>query len=200
MDKEQAPKEAMGKLEQVHGLIEARGDMQYLPWDIDRVMPTALGNAFAVMEEYPYYRYGMDAMLFWPRLSAVIPAEYRTDIANVKTALDFLLNLSLLALIFGLEVLGISAWHLSYPEAIYGLSALVIAFLLYRSAIISARSLGELVTSSFDLFRDALLEQLGIAKLAGPTEERQVWLNLASFIRRGEEFYFPDWTSANTRK
>lgn len=182
---------SIAKLEAVHDQVEAQQNPGALPHGREVVMPTALGNIFAVMEEYPYERYGMDAMVYWPRLTAVISEDYKAQISDLKSTLDFLLNLSLLAGLFGLAALAVAAAYRQIPDLIYGLFALVIAYILYSISIQPARELGEVVMSCFDLFRGGLLEKYGQVKPSNLIAERQLWRQLASFTRRGEEFYFP---------
>lgn len=193
--------DVIAKLKGVHEKIEreTRGT-QRLPHAAEYVMPTALGNAFAVSEEYPYERYGMDAIVYWPRLAAVIPEDYRSQIADLKTTLDFSLNLSFLAGLFGLGALGMGAWFRTVPELVYGLLALVVAYGLYRVAVGSARELGEMVMSCFDLFRGALLEKLSLPKPDSLSAEQRLWQSLGSFIRRGEEFYYPTVSAAKDNR
>jgi hypothetical protein len=50
------------------------------PIDDHRVMPTALGNIIRSAEDYGYHRYGFDSIYLWPRLAAVLPAEYLDDV------------------------------------------------------------------------------------------------------------------------
>lgn len=184
--------EIIAKLEGVHEAIENKyGSRQRLPHDSAAVMPTALGNAFAVIEEYAYERYGMEAMVYWPRMAAVIPQDYASQIADLKTTLDLILNLSLLAGLFGLGALGFGVMTYTTQEIAYGLAALVITYSLYRLAIGTTWELGELVMSCFDLFRGQLLAQYGLPKPSSLVAERRLWLLLAGFIRRGEDFYYP---------
>jgi hypothetical protein len=190
-EKGQDLEEAIAKLEAAYEKVEALENRQTLPLDVEHVMPTALGNVFAVVEEYPWERYGMDAMVYWPRLTAVIPDDFKSQIADLKTTLDFLLNLSLLAIFFGLGSIGIALWFGTILELVYGLFALMIAYGLYRLAIGSARELGEIVMSSFDLFRGPLREKCGLPKPTSLIAEQRLWRLLASFVQRGEEFYYP---------
>jgi hypothetical protein len=184
--------DAIAKLEGVHEAIEAKhGSTQTLPHDPAFVMPTALGNVFAVIEEYPYERYGMDAMVYWPRLATVIPADYQAQIADLKTTLDLLLNLSLLSGIFGTAALGMGIGERSPMKLICGLAALVLAYGFYRMGAGETYALGQVIRSSFDLFRGVLLEKYGLSRPASLNAERRQWMLLASFMRRGEEFYFP---------
>jgi hypothetical protein len=184
--------DAIAKLEGVYEAIEVKhGFMQTLPHDPAFVMPTALGNAFAVIEEYPYERYGMDAMVYWPRLATVVPADYQAQIADLKTTLDLSLNLSLLSGIFGAVALGMGIGERSPVKLICGLAALALACGFYRMGVGATYELGAVIRTSFDLFRGVLLEKYGLSSPASLNAERRQWKLLASFMRRGEEFYFP---------
>jgi hypothetical protein len=129
--------------------------------------------------------------VYWPRLTAVIPKDYQAQVADLKTTLDFCLNVSLLAGLFGLGAIGVGIRFRTTAEFVYGLLAWVVAYGLYRLAVGSARELGEVVMSCFDLFRKALLEMYGLSKPNSLIAEQRLWRLLASFIRRGEAFYYP---------
>ncbi len=183
--------QAIATLEAVHEKLETLQSGQSLPHDPRYIKPTALGNAFAIMEEYPYQRYGMDAMVFWPRLSGVISEDYQGLIGDLKTTLDFLLNLSILALLFAAGALGSALLNLSLAEAAGGFLGLLAAYGLYRGAVNATAEMGEAVMSCFDLYRGALLERYGLNQPESLIAEKHTWMLLASFIRRGEPFYFP---------
>jgi hypothetical protein len=188
--------------DQAHHQFEQEQALRQLPVNRKLVMPTALGNAYAVMEEYPYERYGMDSMVFWPRLIAVLPAEYRQSIGDQKTTCDFLLNTSLVLVLFAaqaaatlvLVALGVialqSAWLgrallLALPLALAG------AYGFYRAAVSETHVLGKLIATAFDLYRHTLLGHFGIEPPARLSDERLTWRRLAAFIRRGDAFYHP---------
>jgi hypothetical protein len=166
----------------------AAGEM--LPQDERRLAPTRLGNAFAVMEEYPYLRYGMDGMTFWPRLVGLISGDYKDLVGDEKTTLDFLLNLSLLSVVFGLEALLVS-YNNPIAFVLLAAASWLAAYLAYRSAVDTALTLGELIKSCFDLFRHDLLKQLGFDKPASLEEEQRLWAGLTNYILVGEAFYYP---------
>lgn len=162
-----------------------------LPHDERRLTPTRLGNAFAIMEEYPTYRYGMDGVTFWPRLLGVISEYYKAMIGDEKMTLDFLLNLSLLSVVFGLEAL-VASYYLPDPRyVVVGLAALLASYSLYRSSITTALTMGELVKSCFDLFRQDLLTKLGFDNPTDIEEERKIWSGLTNYVLTGEALYYP---------
>jgi hypothetical protein len=184
--------DAIAKLEAVHEKIEqtTHGAVE-IPIEVRNIKPTALGNAFAVMEEYPYERYGMDAMVFWPRVVNVLSEPQRAQIADLKTTVDFLLNLSLLAILFGVVAILLGAWTLTAARLGIGLVAIAVGYVLYRMAVGTTLEMAEAVMSSFDLCRHTLLQQFGLPKPTSLLAEQRVWMLLASFVRRGEDFYFP---------
>lgn len=161
-----------------------------LPYDARRVMPTDLGNAFALAEEYPDYRYNMDGVTFWQRLLGVIPSNYQEMLGDEKATLDFLLNLSLLSYCFGLEVVVAGLW-LAWPYAAVGLFFLILGYTLYRSGVSTTITLGELIKSCYDLYRHELMKEFGIEPPGRLADERQIWQRLAYYILTGESFYYP---------
>ncbi|MBI3360945.1 MAG: hypothetical protein HY023_07530, partial [Chloroflexi bacterium] len=93
------------EIQELHVAIEESNADRSLPTDPNRVTPTALGNALAIAEEYPFERYGIDAVLFWPRLRAEVPPELLAGLDGTKGVLDGMLNVTLLAYVFGLEAI-----------------------------------------------------------------------------------------------
>jgi len=180
-------------------LFSPRGLGWELPFDEARLMPTRLGNAFAVIEEYPYRRYGMDGVTFWPRLVHVISEDYKTAIDNAKTSLDSLLNSSLLSGVLGLEFLFMAGYYvLTSGDCtladwfILGWAvSWIVAYLFYRATVTATQSMGAQIAACFDLFRGALLEKLDIAQPRDLLAEQAVWRNLAKFLVSGDAYYYP---------
>jgi hypothetical protein len=66
------------------------------PLDSDLVKPTRLGNVLVASEEYPHQLYQLDAVLWWPRLSALLPEAFRTQVDTALTPVLAMLNLSMM--------------------------------------------------------------------------------------------------------
>jgi hypothetical protein len=181
------------EMQRAHREIEKRSPMQRLPRRVSMIKPTALGNAFAVIEEYPYERYGMDGVLFWPRLRPLLDESYAAALVNTKMILDLMLNLSLLALIFGLEtiVFGSARATLDWTLIGVGIGAWILSYVCYRSSVSTAFSLGNTIMLCFDFFRGRVLAQLSLSQPNDIEAEQTVWLQLGQFLRRGEGFYYP---------
>lgn len=204
--REEGLEEAIGKLEGTYDALERNQELQYFPSDERFVKPTALGNVLAKMENYSFQRYGMDSNLYWPRLTPFIPDKFKGQIGELKTTLDFMLNTSLLAAVFGLFALIAGIWNqiasilngLWEPSAVavlLGLLALMATYGFYRIAVRVAQEFSANISSCFDLFRWDLLQKYGVVKPSSLIVERQLWQTLARFLYRGELFYAPTTTS-----
>ena len=193
----------------VHEELEQKTKAPDLPVDIDRVGATDLANTLALAEEYPFERYAIDTAVFWPRLSAEIESEKLEGLKSGFAAMNGLLNLSLVIYLFAIELLLVGLIILTgwtepsllfvqlgrAPIAVIVVAAAIVSGLLgfsaYRSAVASARAVGNAMRTAFDYYRGNVLKRFNLKMPEDIEEERVVWLRLAAFIRRGETFYFP---------
>ena len=162
------------------------------PPKLDRVLPSRLGNIIKAAEEYPYERYGIDAVFFWPRLIAVVPDAARGDLSDARASMALLLNVSTLAFLLGVGSFAALAAAMLNPAAAFwacGAGGLVLAALAYRSALAPGRIYAELVRAAFDLYRVDLLKQLNFGLPDNLDEERALWQSL------GQQMYLGAATS-----
>ena len=180
-------------IQKAHHRLEQESPRQTLPRREASVKPTALGNAFAVLEEYPYERYGMDAMIYWPRLRPLVEAEYGAQLANYKMLLDMLLNVAFLAVLFGVIclVLAISYW--AWLPGLVAFVAWSIAYASYQGGVQIVYGIKETISLSFDFYRHRLLKEFDLPVPVDLQHEQALWLQLGQFLRRGEGFYHPKW-------
>jgi len=149
-------------------------------------LPTRLGNALLAAESYPgdEQRWGIDAVFWWPRLYLILPDSARDQVDNARASLDQLVVLTMLSAAFGVVSLALSCAGLNLAV---GLSCAAGALLLSRSsylaAVTAAAVFGDLVRSSYDLFRGDLLGKLGWPMPPTLAAERQLWTAL------GEQLY-----------
>lgn len=122
-----------------------------IPRDLPDLMPTALGNILRAAETRIWQRYGLDAVLLWPRLWLLLPDEVRQQIATARAALDRLVEAWGWGLLFFI-------WTYWWPGA--ALIAIAWMFLAARLARQPARTFAILVQSAFDLYRWRLYEAL----------------------------------------
>ena len=158
------------------------------PNEPEEVMPTRLGNILKNSEQYAYQRYDMDAVLLWPRLYAVMPDGFRKTLDGARASLDFMLVVSALGTLFAL-IVGIYLILISGPWWLFLLCFVggwIVAYLAYLSALEAALTYGQLIKSAFDLYRDALCQQLGYVRPKLLDEERSFWKAAYDLIYRGE--------------
>jgi hypothetical protein len=68
---------------------------QYYP-NKDRLLPTALGNILRAGEDITTDRYGLDAVVVWPRLYPLLPKELKSILNDLRNQLDFSIFVSFL--------------------------------------------------------------------------------------------------------
>ena len=158
----------------------------FFPEDDGRIMPTRLGNIIRAGELYPWKRYGIDAVVIWPRLQGLLPNNSLETLRAAKGDMDLWLSLAALGFIFGITacpalalltrhgVLFLLCWA-SFP----------FAWLCYRSALSSAQLYSELIKTAFDLHRWSLLEALHLTIPTSYEEEVRIWEDLTYLIYRG---------------
>jgi len=152
------------------------------------VLPTSIGNAMRAFEVYPRVMYGLEGIQGWTRLIAVIPKEYSKLLDEAKTQVDLCANACLIGVLLGLEYVFLTVYYRRFIEVWFPVIALglaVLAFELCRDATIQW---GELVKSSFDVFRGDLQRKLGFSAPVTKSEERELWTAFSQAIN----FRMPD--------
>lgn len=171
------------------------------PNHLDKMMPTRLGNILRAAEIYPYERYGIDAVVIWPRLRPLLKPETMALLEDRKMTMAFMLSVTLLSALFSLVwcpalALSTNRWD------IFLLCALgwPLAWLCYRGAVQSAVAYGEQLQATFDLHRHDLLKALNRPLPADAEAERKEWLRLTRFFYRNLPLPSPLPTSTPSPK
>ncbi|MGW2513033.1 hypothetical protein ACWC0A_27285 [Streptomyces scopuliridis] len=124
------------------------------------VLPTRLGNVLRGAEDYPRTRYGIDAVLVWPRLFPLLPAPFTATFASSRARLDAALAVAALSLVFTVAApvctvaVGGALWLAAVSLVVGALSALT----GYRAALTTAVVHGQQIRVAFDLYRGLLLD------------------------------------------
>jgi hypothetical protein len=122
----------------------------------------------------------MEGLLWWPRLSPVVPVDFQDMLGGAQAPMMALLNLSvvfaalapLAAIVLGV---GGRQWAVALGAAAGGL---ILARLCYRAAVSQAADVGNLLRVAFDLYRFSILDQLDKNHPGDPEEERALWHEL----------------------
>lgn len=145
--------------------------------------PTALGNVLAATEISAGEPYGLDAVVAWPRLYPLLPADTREIVDDRRDSMDAAARLTVTmaaATLVAAGLLAASGWWL--PLA---LVPLVIARVSYIGAVHAAVAYGESVRSAVDLHRFSLLEALRMPPPADLAAERVLNTRLSELWRQG---------------
>jgi hypothetical protein len=164
------------------------------PSEPDWILPTAFGNTLRSFETYSWDVYHADAVVLWPRLAAVVPKEFKTELENARSQVDFLVSLCVLGWVTAAIGFCEFAWQIWGPHGapcVKGMSvpspltlcfdiagALLASLIFYRWAIHALGGWGELVKSVSDCYLPALATQLGYVLPDQETDRWQFWENV----------------------
>jgi hypothetical protein len=164
------------------GVAGARLRRRY-PLPDHLVRPTALGNALSAMEDTAGRDYGLDAVVAWPRLYAVLGDKVRAVVDDRRDMLDSAGRMTVTAatmFLAGMVLLWGSGGWLALA-----LVPAAIAAIAYTGAVAAAVAYGEAVRSAFDLHRFDLLAALKVPPPGTRAEERATNRALCDMWRQG---------------
>ena len=149
---------------------------QHLPLECD-LMPTRLGNLLRSAEGHSLERYGLDAIVCWPRLWILLPESVKNELRSARSDLNAAARAWLWCLLF--TVWGFWLWWL------LPIGLLAATWSYYGWAIPAAENYGELIRASFDIYRKLLYDGLRWHLPEDPEEERRVGKQLTMYLWRG---------------
>ena len=167
------------------------------PLDDAGTQPTLFGNVLATAAEHPRLAYAMEGLLWWPRLSPVVPVDFQDLLHGAQAPMMALLNLSVVftaLALGGFLTLVLAGGH--WTAAIVTLLVcLLLARLCYRAAVSQASELSSLLTVGFDLYRHEILRQMDLDVPTDLAAERELWSQLTlQLLGRRQPASKPDST------
>lgn len=160
------------------------------PQEINRVMPTRLGNALRRFEDAAGSQYGLDTILTAPYFLLIAPDEHKRYVRDSRQQMDTTISLctvSFLATIIAVVFLLTDGLWLLVSLVPYAL-----AYVAYRGAVEAAYEYATAVTTVIDLNRFQLYESLRIDAPRDTKEERAANMRLMTLLGGEDE-------SANVR-
>lgn len=157
-------------------LVRADSKLHYTPPKASQRMPTQLGNILRSAERRPRDRYGLEIVYVWPRLWLLLPDQVRKDVANARTSLNANVRLIFWGLLFILW--SVVAWWAFIP-------GIVTAILAYHWALDRGKTYGDLLESSFDLYRFELYRVLHWPLPKISDQEKTHGERLTQYLYRG---------------
>lgn len=148
------------------------------PEQEDDLLPTRLGNILRAAERRPYHRYGLDAIVCWPRLWLLLPEAVKKDLQAAQTELSNAVRLVFWSLLF--LIWSIWAWWAIPMGAIAACFA-------YGWAVDAASVYANLIEATFDLHRQLLYQALNVPLPHDPDEECRVGKQLTDRLWRGPD-------------
>lgn len=153
-------------------------------FEIDRInrhlMPTRLGNLLRAYERKSYEKYGLDAVICWPRLWLLLPDPVKLDLSAARNDLDAATRLWIWGVLFIFCTL-LNGWALPI-----GLLVAVLAY--YGWMLPAAEIYGILVEATFDTQRHQLYEALGLPRPPSRDDEYAYGQQLTNVLR-GQGFH-----------
>jgi hypothetical protein len=147
-----------------------------VPADPRDRMPTRLGDVLKAAESRSRHRYGLDAVVCWPRLWMAMPETARFEVSAARTQLDNGARLWLWSLLFC--VWTVFAWW-ALGIALVGMA------IGYRVALAGSTSYGQLVQTCYDLYRKDLYLAVGHELPTDPGQELDAGRHLTAYLERG---------------
>jgi hypothetical protein len=135
------------------------------------VLPTELGNVIRAFETHPRMRYGLDGIMWWPRIETMLNDSERATIDETTTDFAFWLNSLAVVVLGGALLLAERLWH--PPGGVIEtvlVEATIVATLalggtwMYRQAIGAAARWGLAVRAAFDVHRFEVYDRLGVRR------------------------------------
>lgn len=141
----------------------------------NQFMPTHLGNLLRASECRSKERYGLDAVVCWPRLWLLMPDSTRKELQDARGSLNTAVRICLWSLLF-------LVWT---PQAWWApLFALLAAWLSYRIVLNTAAVYVDLLEAAFDVHRNLLYQSLRVKLPKNPIEESKDGKKLTQYLWR----------------
>ena len=149
-------------------------------------LPTKTGNIMRAGERRPAEKYGLDAVVVWPRLWLLLPDSTRGELAQARSALDS----AVAALIWGVLFFGFTA--LTWWAAFVAIAVVLTIYLYWipdRAAVFA-----DLLESAFDIHRGLLYRSLRWPLPGNPRDERVSGRRITLYLMRGTDEDSPTFT------
>lgn len=139
------------------------------PPEAEYVLPTRLGNIIRAFETYPRTAYGLDGIIIWPALVAIMDKGELEVVVESRTSFDFTIQLTVLAAAFavfssgyGLAIGFTTSFQQTLPFVMATVLAGALTLTAYRMACVAAVNWGVDVRRAVDLSRQALWARYGV--------------------------------------
>jgi hypothetical protein len=166
------------------------------PLEADRIQPTALGNQFAVLDEYAKSRYGIATGTLWIRLNSLLSREEQTSVTDAQLRMETMVMVAVALAGFATvtTLMYVSGQRPSVVSTVNGvvvgdwtrllaftLPCAAGAVLAYQSAIFASGAFAERVIQLIDTRRLAVIRAAGFEPPKKVAEEIELFRELNEF-------------------
>ncbi len=138
-------------------------DLHYSPAENEDLLPTEFGNIIRAAERSSYYKYGLDALVCWPRLWLLLPENVRKELVDSREKLEDSVEFWAWGFLF-------LAWSFYTGWAV----VISLIWMFFGSVFMREVACGfaDLFEASFDLYRWELYKNIHwpLPENAGPSE------------------------------
>jgi hypothetical protein len=152
--------------------------------EIERVLPTRLGNALRRYEDKAGAPYGLSIIDVTPRLGMVAGEKEISYVQNQRTQLDLAVRTAFLALVASLLTLVVMWRHGLWM--LLAIGPYTVGYLSYRGAAVIAQEYGTALTVLLELNRFTLYERLHLKRPDTAGEERKAGVVLSKMFSYDE--------------
>ena len=150
----------------------------------NQFMPTQLGNLLRASEYRSRDRYGLDAVVCWPRLWLLLPDSTRKELQEARAALNTVVRICLWSFLF-LAWTALTWWA--------PLIALPAVWVSYRMVISTAAVYVDLLEAAFDVHRNLLYQALRVKSPKNPLQESEDGKKLTQYLWREPDAAMSDF-------
>ncbi|MGF1515315.1 MAG: hypothetical protein ACFB5Z_16665 [Elainellaceae cyanobacterium] len=184
---QQAEAPASMTAQEIEEQIDLDTRLRQVPPQRSRQMPLRLGNILRAAEMQPQNKYGLDAIVCWPRLWMVLPDEVKDALQQARSDLNTAARVWLWGTLF---LAWFFVWRWTWWVIPVGLGT---AWFAHRWMLLAASTYGELLESAFDLHRFKLYEALHWPLPKTPEEEQSSGKLLTQYLWRGSRSKSPEF-------
>jgi hypothetical protein len=159
-----------------------------VPIETGRLLPTKLGNILRAAEDGCAVKYGLDAIICWPRLWLLLPEATKTELSQARQHLNGTVRIWVWGMLFLIWAPLFQVW---WPLPL-GLGTV---WLAHRWLIQTARVYGDLIEAAFDLYRLQLYQAVRWPLPTTPAEEQALGQALTDYLWHGSDQSSPTFTT-----
>ncbi|NET34885.1 MAG: hypothetical protein F6K19_23155 [Cyanothece sp. SIO1E1] len=164
--------------QELNELISLDLKLRQHPSQHEYLMPTKLGNLLRAAERRPLEKYGLDAVICWPRLWLLLPEDIKKELQEARADLNTAARTWLWSILF-------LVWTVWVWWAI--LISISFVWFAYRWILSSATTYADLLEAVFDLYRLLLYQAMNWPLPQDPSEELQLGKLLTEYLWRGSD-------------